>query len=202
MAAGGRRHLASTSVDTWTPLKQKKCRREVSTPSVQLKNSSKTAPRRAVGEKNKAFRRRHLASTLRNAGGPSVDAKCRASPAVAPLRRWWLIEFSPPVLDRIRRERCRASGTTQWAIRPHALDARWHRRAAHPEATAPLDWSELSPAIRPSHFTVDNLPRLRHLGSDQWAQIDQFANRWRRPAKHAVRACRRKREALLVGRLP
>ncbi len=92
MAAGGRRHLASTSVDTWTPLKQKKCRREVSTPSVQLKNSSKTAPRRAVGEKNKAFRRRHLASTLRNAGGPSVDAKCRASPAVAPLRRWWLIE--------------------------------------------------------------------------------------------------------------
>ena len=92
MAAGGRRHLASTSVDTWTPLKQKKCRREVSTPSVQLKNSSKTAPRRAVGEKNKAFRRRHLASTLRNAGGPSVDAKCRAPPAVAPLRRWWLIE--------------------------------------------------------------------------------------------------------------
>jgi hypothetical protein len=35
-----------------------------------------------------------------------------------------------------------------------------------------LDWSELSPAIRPSHFTVDNLPtRLRHLGSDPWAEI-------------------------------
>ena len=34
----------------------------------------------------------------------------------------------------------------------------------------PLDWSELSPAIRPGHFTVDNLPRLRHLGSDPWAE--------------------------------
>ena len=44
-------------------------------------------------------------------------------------------------------------------------------RAGAPVST-PLDWSELSPAIRPSHFTVDNLPtRLRHLGSDPWAKI-------------------------------
>ena len=45
-------------------------------------------------------------------------------------------------------------------------------RAGAPVST-PLDWSELSPAIRPSHFTVDNLPtRLRHLGSNPWAKID------------------------------
>ena len=41
-------------------------------------------------------------------------------------------------------------------------------RAGAPVST-PLAWGELSPAIRPSHFTVTNLPtRLRHLGSDPW----------------------------------
>ena len=36
-----------------------------------------------------------------------------------------------------------------------------------------MDWSEFSPAIRASHFTVDNLPtRLRHLGSDPWTKMD------------------------------
>jgi bifunctional non-homologous end joining protein LigD len=47
-------------------------------------------------------------------------------------------------------------------------------RAGAPVST-PLDWSELSVAIRPSHFTVDNLPtRLRHLDSDPWAEIDKI----------------------------
>ena len=46
------------------------------------------------------------------------------------------------------------------------------RARAGATVSTPLDWSELSPAIRPSHFTVDNLPtRLRHLGSDPWAKI-------------------------------
>jgi bifunctional non-homologous end joining protein LigD len=64
-------------------------------------------------------------------------------------------------------------------------------RAGAPVST-PLDWSELSPAIRPSHFTVDNLPtRLRHLGSNPWAKIDSVrqslpsaAPRKRKPANH------------------
>jgi bifunctional non-homologous end joining protein LigD len=35
-----------------------------------------------------------------------------------------------------------------------------------------LAWEELSPAVKPSHFTLDNLPtRLRHLGLDPWADI-------------------------------
>ena len=49
------------------------------------------------------------------------------------------------------------------------------RRARAPGApvSTPLAWDELSPAIRPSHFTVANLPtRLRHLGSDPWDDID------------------------------
>jgi bifunctional non-homologous end joining protein LigD len=46
------------------------------------------------------------------------------------------------------------------------------RARAGASVSTPLDWSELSPTIRPSHFTVDNLPtRLRHLGSDPWAKI-------------------------------
>jgi bifunctional non-homologous end joining protein LigD len=46
------------------------------------------------------------------------------------------------------------------------------RARAGAAVSTPLAWSELSPAIRPSHFTVDNLPtRLRHLGSDPWAEI-------------------------------
>ena len=104
MAAGGRRHLASTSVDTWTPLKQKKCRREVSTPSVQLKNSSKTAPRRAVDKnsENKAFRTSTPRVDTSKCRGPKCRRQVSSFPAVAPLRRWWLIKSRHPVLDRIR----------------------------------------------------------------------------------------------------
>ena len=44
-------------------------------------------------------------------------------------------------------------------------------RAGAPVST-PLGWDELSPNLRPSHFTVDNLPtRLRHLAQDPWADI-------------------------------
>jgi bifunctional non-homologous end joining protein LigD len=38
--------------------------------------------------------------------------------------------------------------------------------------STPLAWDELSPSIRPNHFTVNNLPtRLRHLAIDPWAEI-------------------------------
>ena len=41
--------------------------------------------------------------------------------------------------------------------------------------STPLAWDELSPAIRPSHFNLENLPtRLRHLGSDPWVGIDKI----------------------------
>ena len=46
------------------------------------------------------------------------------------------------------------------------------RTRAGATVSTPLAWEELSPAIRPSHFNLDNLPtRLRHLGSDPWAEI-------------------------------
>jgi bifunctional non-homologous end joining protein LigD len=39
--------------------------------------------------------------------------------------------------------------------------------------STPLSWDELS-SVRPNHFTVENLPtRLRHLGSDPWANLRQ-----------------------------
>jgi bifunctional non-homologous end joining protein LigD len=38
--------------------------------------------------------------------------------------------------------------------------------------STPLTWSELTPAIGPSHFTVDNLSqRLEHLSADPWAEM-------------------------------
>ena len=47
-------------------------------------------------------------------------------------------------------------------------------RAGAPVST-PLGWDELSPNLRPSHFTVDNLPtRLRHLAQDPWADIGRL----------------------------
>jgi bifunctional non-homologous end joining protein LigD len=42
--------------------------------------------------------------------------------------------------------------------------------------STPLAWEELSPSIRPDHFTVENLPtRLRHLGADPWLDLNQIA---------------------------
>ena len=44
-------------------------------------------------------------------------------------------------------------------------------RAGAPVAV-PLAWEELSPALTPSFFTVENLPtRLQHLRSDPWAEF-------------------------------
>jgi bifunctional non-homologous end joining protein LigD len=38
--------------------------------------------------------------------------------------------------------------------------------------STPLEWEELSPSLRPNHFTVGNLPtRLRHLERDPWADL-------------------------------
>jgi bifunctional non-homologous end joining protein LigD len=49
-------------------------------------------------------------------------------------------------------------------------------RAGAPVST-PLTWEELSPSLRPSHFTVENLPTwLQHLRRDPWpdlARVDQ-----------------------------
>jgi bifunctional non-homologous end joining protein LigD len=46
------------------------------------------------------------------------------------------------------------------------------RARAGATVSTPLAWDELSPAIRPSHFNIENLPtRLRHLGADPWAEI-------------------------------
>jgi bifunctional non-homologous end joining protein LigD len=47
---------------------------------------------------------------------------------------------------------------------------------ARPGATVstPLAWDELSPAIKPDHFRVDNLPsRLGSLDEDPWAEINE-----------------------------
>jgi bifunctional non-homologous end joining protein LigD len=38
--------------------------------------------------------------------------------------------------------------------------------------STPLGWDELSPSIKPNHFTVDNLPkRLGYLQSDPWPDL-------------------------------
>jgi bifunctional non-homologous end joining protein LigD len=53
--------------------------------------------------------------------------------------------------------------------------------------STPLGFEELSPTIRPNHFTVDNLPtRLKHLKADPWsriAEIDQALPSVRRPRR-------------------
>ncbi len=39
--------------------------------------------------------------------------------------------------------------------------------------SVPMAWDELSPSIKPSHFTAENLPiRLQHMKSDPWRDID------------------------------
>src|SRR4051794_4251774 len=49
------------------------------------------------------------------------------------------------------------------------------RARAGAPVSPPLGWDELSPNLRPSHFTVDNLPtRLRHLAQDPWADIGRL----------------------------
>ncbi len=40
--------------------------------------------------------------------------------------------------------------------------------------STPLGWDELSPSIRPNHFTIENLPkRLSHLRADPWVDLDK-----------------------------
>ena len=56
-----------------------------------------------------------------------------------------------------------------------AISAYSTRARAGAPVSTPLAWEELSPAVKPSHFTLDNLPtRLRHLGSDPWADIERI----------------------------
>jgi bifunctional non-homologous end joining protein LigD len=56
-----------------------------------------------------------------------------------------------------------------------AISAYSTRARAGAPVSTPLAWEELSPAIKPSHFTLDNLPtRLRHLASDPWADIGKI----------------------------
>ncbi len=39
--------------------------------------------------------------------------------------------------------------------------------------STPLAWEELSPSLRPNHYTVENLStRLRHLRSKPWPDLD------------------------------
>jgi bifunctional non-homologous end joining protein LigD len=46
-------------------------------------------------------------------------------------------------------------------------------RSGAPVST-PLAWEELSPSIRPNHYSVENLPRrLRYLGSGPWPDLDE-----------------------------
>jgi bifunctional non-homologous end joining protein LigD len=41
--------------------------------------------------------------------------------------------------------------------------------------STPLTWDELSPSVRPNHFTVANLPtRLDHLREDPWPDLRRF----------------------------
>jgi bifunctional non-homologous end joining protein LigD len=47
------------------------------------------------------------------------------------------------------------------------------RPGAH--VSTPLAWEELSPSLRPNHFSVDNLPRrLRHLREAPWPDFSQL----------------------------
>ena len=41
--------------------------------------------------------------------------------------------------------------------------------------SVPLAWEELSPAIKPNHFTVENLPaRLERMRKDPWAELSKI----------------------------
>jgi bifunctional non-homologous end joining protein LigD len=75
-----------------------------------------------------------------------------------------------------------------------AIAAYSTRARAGAAVSTPLEWEELSPSLRPNHFTADNLPtRLRHLGRDPWtdmAQMDQGLPSGGRPqaTKAAIRS--------------
>jgi bifunctional non-homologous end joining protein LigD len=63
-------------------------------------------------------------------------------------------------------------------------------RPSAPVST-PLAWDELSPSIRPNHFTVSNLPtRLRHLTGDPWAEIGRVQQVLPAPARSSRRPIR------------
>jgi bifunctional non-homologous end joining protein LigD len=56
-----------------------------------------------------------------------------------------------------------------------AVAAYSSRARAGASVSVPLDWDELTPAIKPDHFTVENLPgRLDRLTTDPWAAIGRL----------------------------
>ena len=62
-----------------------------------------------------------------------------------------------------------------------AVSAYSTRARPNASVSVPLDWSELSPALTPAHFTVANLPaRLDRMSGDPWAEL--FRSRQRLPA--------------------
>lgn len=62
------------------------------------------------------------------------------------------------------------NGRGATAVAPYSTRA----RPGAPVST-PLAWHELSPSIRPNHFTVANLPtRLAHLKNDPWAELPEI----------------------------
>ena len=69
------------------------------------------------------------------------------------------------------------NGRGSTAVAPYSTRAR-------PGAAAismPLDWSELSLAVRPAYFTVANaLPRLAALDADPWEDFRKADARWQR----------------------
>jgi bifunctional non-homologous end joining protein LigD len=70
-----------------------------------------------------------------------------------------------------------------------AIAAYSTRARAGAPVSVPLAWNELSPAIKPNHFTVENLPaRLQRLRKDPWA--DLLKSKQTLPAPRATRARR------------
>lgn len=74
------------------------------------------------------------------------------------------------------------NGRGATAVAPYSTRAR-----PGAAVSMPLDWDELSPAIGPSYFTVENaLPRLGALKSDPWADFWKVATPLGGRLKHAA----------------
>jgi bifunctional non-homologous end joining protein LigD len=64
------------------------------------------------------------------------------------------------------------------------------RARAGAPVSIPLSWNELSPSVRPNHFTVENLPtRLRHLRVNPWPDLSEVEQ----TLPHTAQAGRSKR---------